>query len=391
VAFLLNLGSSYNYSVSNGSTTLHIAAENSSALVVSMLLEQGHFVDTRDHAGRTPLMYTTVRRDEEGLEIANVLLGYGANLAIQSNSLMTALHYACKVGTLKMVMLLGPRKHDIINVADNQGHTPLMAACYNVYDGEEIIPYLISAGADANRKSTSGWTALGMACRKNAALVRSIRSFVGPEQLQSVKGCVFHTLKHGTSADMLGVFRESHVFGNPNSFKSAVEQKFNLSSIWAILRSCTPCLNGSNLDYYTVLRELAPKDARLWDMVAANVSGGRHPITGDTTLHASVRTGCAESVAAVFRRLPNPFLRNIAGETPLDVAYGLPQGEERRKIIVCLKFYAQWKPSNVCADWYGPFFCRRAKAFLLVAQRLKLFPRDIVLMILKRVADLEYV
>jgi ankyrin repeat protein len=148
VAFLLSLDMEVQHFIILRKTVVH--------WFVSMLLEQGHFVDARNHAGQPALMYAVLRRDEEGLEIAN--------LSIQNNALITALHYACETGTLKMVMLVGPRKHDIINVADNQGHTPLMAACYNVYDGEEIIPYLISAGADANRKSTSGWTALGMAC-----------------------------------------------------------------------------------------------------------------------------------------------------------------------------------------------------------------------------------
>ena len=389
VAVLLNLGAFYNVCAAHGSTALHYSAQYSSLNVVTMLLERGHFVDPRNHNGKTPLMYASHRTDDEGLKIVSRLLKNGANISIQNNCLETALAFACRHSTLEMVMLLGPRKHSVINMGDKKGATPLMHACLNVYHGEEIIPYLISAGADTSTKTKGNSNALSFACTKNATLLRTIRAFIGPMTGEEITLYVDYSLRHCPN-DTLGVVQELGLV-NSRYLRLAVEKKLCHSSIWAILRSCSPRLDGSQNDYYTVLRELAPNDARLWSMVTSATSGGRHPITGDTTLHAAVRTGHADCVAAVLRHMPNPFLRNIARETPFDVAVGLSKWVERQKIIFGLKLYSQWRPSYVCADWYGPFFCRRAKAFLLVAKRLKVFPRDLVLLILKHLADLEYV
>lgn len=335
-------------------------------------------------------MYAAKRQDTEGLKVANFLIGKGAKITSQDNNRRTPLIISCVVGTLDMVALLGPEKHDIINSFDDVGWTPLMAATQNVYHGENIIPYLITAGANVSTVTRCS-NAIILACAKNAALVRAIKVFHGPLNRRHMKhatSLIFES-KRGDCADPLGIAREIGVKPAANAFKDAVERKLSTRIIWCTLRLCIPCFDGSENDYYSVLREFAPKDARLWNLVASVALEGYHPTTGDTLLHAAVRTGNPDTVAAVLRRLPNPFLRNISGQTPLDLAYTLPL--PRAQIIYGLKLYSKWKPTHMCADWYGPYFCSRAKTFLLVSKRLAVLPRDLVLIILQWLASFEAV
>lgn len=384
VELLLSRGASYNTISKNGTTPLHFAVHLSSVEVVKILLDAGHFIDPKNYQDQTPLFITAERRDPEGLKVARLLVERGASLLTKGTREYLPLHQACTVGTLEMVMLLGPKKHKCINASGSDGMTPLLLACYNAFHGPEIIPYLISAGADTTVK-IGDCNALSFAIRKNALIVKAIQPFMTAFQIDEVK----RSLKLYNCEDVLGVLRELGIVGTSPLFRTAVTRKNPNHVIWSILRMIPPCLDGSQNDFYSVLRELEPTNASLWKLVASVTSGGRHPITGNTLLHESVRTGTCNTLGAILSRFPNPFLRNITGETPLDLALSL-NTSEGRQIALVLKAYSQWSPTLVHTEWYGPFFRKRAKTFLLVGKRLKI-QKDMVFLILRHLANLEHV
>lgn len=392
VVLLLDMGALYNVYAKDGATPLHFAAFYSSANVVSILLKAGHYVDYKTNdKGSTALLLAAGRRDTEGTKIAKMLLENKASMD-ESDTLI----HACLQSSLEMVQVLLPIKHPCVNVADERGYTPLIAACDNRYDGHRIIPYLIKMGADVSLKHKNGANALEMACINNATNVKILLPFLPNRGESASKGIVFlytRAIKRPNKyhPDILGVMHELGYSVPSHVFAQCVRKKASLDFIWAITRLTPPLLDGSQNDWYTVLRESAPNNARLWNLVTAATSGGRHPITGDTALHAGVRTGDANTVGTILSRLPNPFFRNVAGETPLDVARALPASEHKNQIVAALSYYSRWRPSHIHTDWYGPFFRVRAKTFLLVNQRLKLVPKDLVWIIIRCVANTEYV
>lgn len=397
VVLLLSMGALYNVHSKNGSTALHYAAQRSSANIVSIILKEGHFVDSKTHSGRTPLLFASERRDIEGTQVAKVLLENGASMDSKTQDEMDSLGIACAKSTLEMVQLLLPAKHPRANTIDIYKQTPLIHACNNAHDGQRIITYLVGMGVDVTSKSKEGGDAFTFACLKNAALVKAVLPFLpnnrGEDASRGMR-ILYHTVvkyPNKRHSDILGVLRELGASLPLRIFEYCVRNNAPMDLIWATTRMIPPVLDGSQNDWYTVLRESAPNNTKLWNLVTAATSGGRHPVTGDTTLHAGVRTGNPNTVGTILSRLPNPFFRNVAGETPLDLAFSLPKSEQKTQIIACLRYYSQWKPSHIHTDWYGPFFRTRAKTFLLVNQRLKLVPKDLVWIIIRCVANLEYV
>jgi hypothetical protein len=166
----------------------------------------------------------------------------------------------------------------------------------------------------------------------------------------------------------------------------AVETRKSPKQLWAILRARLPCFDGSEDDYYRVLHE---KGAPLviWREVAQLAAAGMHPVTGDTLLHNAVRSKDLATLIYMLANQPKicPFYRNIANETPMDLARTLQFPEA----VKALAKYSAWKPERT--DWYGPYFRMRAHTFLLVCKRLRVFPKDVVFLILERVASVEEV
>lgn len=403
VAFLLSNGADYNvmYSLeTNGISILHLAVWSSSLEVVQLLVNIGHPINPTSPDGivKSPLSIVAERKDAESIRIARFLIENGADLSARNVYSQTPLFLACYTDApIEMVKLLGPKGHPCINAADTQGVTPLYLAIERAIYGDEYVSYLMSAGA-STAISIPGverpYNILTLAFVRNRHLMRSVRPFVSPEHIQSLASLVLPVPK---CMDVLGVMREAqNIHKKPflvSNFRWALEIKAPPHQIWAILRMASPCLDGSHNDYFVALRNLAPTDERLWRLMAETMASGRHPMTGDTLLHSAVRGANLDILYSLQQQMTMcPFLLNHAGETPMDIARGLPQTIANKPLLIsALQDYSAWKPTVVITNWYGPFFRARAKTFLLICRRLKLFPRDLVLMILGYLANTETV
>ena len=167
-----------------GFTPVHVAAEYGHLEVVRYLLEAGADVDVENVWQQTPLSQLSWKAQENGPEIAALLLSHGADA----------------------------------NSRDNQGFTPLHRA---VGHGKVAFArYLASNGADVNARTDQGTTVLGYALRKEqfevaqvlvdaGVLVDAVDPEYGKSELVDAvqdedTAVVEFLLEHGARWDLVG-------------------------------------------------------------------------------------------------------------------------------------------------------------------------------------------
>ena len=204
------------------------------------------------------------------------------------------------------------------------------------------------------------------------------------------KGQLQNILPSDDCPDPIGSMREAVRYGftpAQDDFRNRVVDGEPAEFCWSMLRVSPFCMYLSANDVFTVLA--GSDDRLLWKYVIPEIGATRHPQTGETLFHVAARTNKAFAIDMLMRTELNPVLRNKAMQRAVDLATD-------RDIIAKLSFYSEFQPTHRHADWYGPYFFKRAFAFLCMVVRWKnqgmiVMPKDVVLEILKRVARLEYV
>ncbi len=136
----------------SGLTPLHYAATSSLELVEYLILK-GATVNEKSKKGVTPL-YTAARFGK--IEIAKYLLEHNADINIFGEG-GTALHQAVYRAPIEMVILFLSYKPDL-RITDADGSTVVHAA--SIWNNDEVLKLLISAGAELNTKDKKGNTPL---------------------------------------------------------------------------------------------------------------------------------------------------------------------------------------------------------------------------------------
>ncbi|MDO9436837.1 ankyrin repeat domain-containing protein [Hydrogenophaga sp.] len=117
-------------------------------------------------AGQRSIVVFLLCRSGIGTEASNTiatqLLDREANIDAVDFMNNTALHIACGVGSLSLVMLLLDRKADV-NARDTAGRTPLAIACQN--GDHKMVGMLLNFQANAKVPANDGTTPLHIACR----------------------------------------------------------------------------------------------------------------------------------------------------------------------------------------------------------------------------------
>jgi hypothetical protein len=113
----------------------------------------------------------------------------------------------------------------------------------------------------------------------------------------------------------------------------------------------------------------------------------RHPISGETLLHICVRRkeDAMEMLDFVFSLFVNPLVPNFDGKLAVDLA----KSEKNKQIVTKLEQYSMWRPVKQIQIWFGPFFLMRALAFLLAMKRLNCTSKDVRMLIIQKIANLE--
>ena len=143
----------------NGETALHLAVYNGHVGCLIPLIEKGVNLNATNKNGETALHIATKISISEGRQ---QWADMGRDINETFTNGRTPEHYTNKqengVGCLKELIA---KRGVTINVADNDGITPLMIAA--LWGKFEHLTWLIDAGADINAAANCGTTALGAA------------------------------------------------------------------------------------------------------------------------------------------------------------------------------------------------------------------------------------
>ncbi|KAK1940864.1 Ankyrin repeat domain-containing protein 50 [Phytophthora citrophthora] len=162
VSILLDEGSSVTAVDKDGMTALHIAARYSNAEIVSILLDRGSSVTAVDNGGRTALHNAALMSTAE---IVSILLEGGSSVTAVDEDGSTALHIAALKSNAEIVSILLDRGSSVTAV-DNNGWTILHAAVRNLdSDTLDKVNLLLEKEAVLNTPDKKGSTALHFAAR----------------------------------------------------------------------------------------------------------------------------------------------------------------------------------------------------------------------------------
>ncbi len=176
ISHLLKLDINLNETDSEGKTALHVASSSGDAEIVSILLIRGASIDPKDNSGETPLLLAVKAGKED---VVDILCSSGADISIQDNFGNSPASFSLQ-GKPSMIKSLLNSKNVNLPVIKNAPilHNAAEAGLY------ELIPVIVSEGADINLTDSAGRTAL------DAALSSPVRI----EQIQ----CAAFLLKSGS-------------------------------------------------------------------------------------------------------------------------------------------------------------------------------------------------
>ncbi|GAB4223564.1 MAG: hypothetical protein Tsb005_19070 [Gammaproteobacteria bacterium] len=151
-----------------GLSPLMIAAASGHYEIVNYLLENGSDINlalTNDKSTVQDANALFFAINMNHTQIALLLLKYGANfstdLVITENNTsfkMQLIHLACQKGNQEIVQALLTKNHELIDLPDSLGYSPLLhAVIYNQFD---MITLLIKRRANLNLFTNDGYTAL---------------------------------------------------------------------------------------------------------------------------------------------------------------------------------------------------------------------------------------
>lgn len=125
-------------------------------------------VNERDHAGRTPLMWSASYGQSPTVSL---LLRYGASVRAQAYEGETALHLAATSGHHDVVRILIAHGADV-DAQDENACTPLMFSA--MQNHPHSVNELLVQGADITKTDINGQTALALAVQGGSTLAQRV-------------------------------------------------------------------------------------------------------------------------------------------------------------------------------------------------------------------------
>ena len=131
-----------------GACALHYAAKFSDKSMIEFLIRKGISVNVIDNDNQTPLLWACCQ--ENNVDNVTALLTHTADINKTNKEYgACALHYAAKFSDKSMIEFL-IEKGISVNVMDNDKQTPLLWACYQANNVDNVT-VLLTHGADINK------------------------------------------------------------------------------------------------------------------------------------------------------------------------------------------------------------------------------------------------
>lgn len=286
------------------------AALAGSARAVRAILSLGTSATIVDREGDTPLHKAVLLVDEQNLQLVDDLIDHGADAAIKNSSKGdTPLHKALKhphkneqEGVIKKLLDHLEKQGRLfhINAQNKEGNTPLMSLCALSNNAGTLIRLLISKGACCDIKNAKGQTALFIAAAHDS--------------LENVEALLENKANPNiTNGDGCGPLTKAARNGN--------EQMIN-----ALIQA------GAKLDFFKdgMLREAAKGghiSCMRWLIAQGANRNGKSTSYGNTPLHKAVAYRQYDAIDFLIGAGADIGAKNDKGETPLDLALGLPDAE----------------------------------------------------------------
>lgn len=179
----------------NGSSALHLAAQDACVDHVQKLIDFEAKVDARDDENRTPLHYAAETNDYEAVK---VLLDAGSEINAQDNDLVTPIYLAAESNCRDVLQVLLQYQHNIdVNIATlSQGWTPLHVCIQK--RASSAARMLLIAGANPNLAAHDGRTPLHIAAfEKHPVAVKTLLGYGADPTMTTKKGDTFLHLAVG--------------------------------------------------------------------------------------------------------------------------------------------------------------------------------------------------
>lgn len=216
----------------------------------------------------------------------------------------TCLHLISNFGTLTMAYLILSRanSHDFVNMMDKEMRTPIM---YSVAGKKhDILKLLCQCGADVTIKGPDGMTVLHLAAKSGnltatQIILENYRQIATISKLQKF----INTTDDGHWTPLVWAAENGHgeivnylisLGADPNICDSENNTVLHWASLAGKLESIYPLMTNSDLNIQN--------------------------IHGDTALHISARQSKPRICMLLMAHGANLNIRNLANETPLDVA-----------------------------------------------------------------------
>ncbi|XP_074119384.1 ankyrin repeat domain-containing protein 35 isoform X3 [Sminthopsis crassicaudata] len=153
---------------SHGQSPFHLAASKGLTECLSVLLDNGAEINSKNEDGSTALHLATISCQPQCVK---VLLQHGANEDAVDGENRSPLHWAASSGCASSVLLLCDHEA-FLDVLDNDGRTPLMIASLGGHAA--ICSQLLQRGARVNVTDKEDKSALILACEKGSAEVAEL-------------------------------------------------------------------------------------------------------------------------------------------------------------------------------------------------------------------------
>jgi ankyrin repeat protein len=383
VKFLLGKRFSAAMVDSDGCTALHFAAEYSSAEVTKLLLETNVSLvhATTYEENWTPLcLLCSNRFDDEAVRVASLLLERGANIEqVCGKRDDTPLLLACKNGRADLVSLLleqGANVH-----AMRKRKTALHLACENGAFGKEIIPLLVTAGADVNAVDEDGGNVLSYAIARSYDLGKELLNYLPAGSMPSLI-----VIPESDPIGSMTLHREHGLDIRTSWFVLNVDEAPEWA--WAYLRSGALRFDESRLDVFNALGSC--DQVKLWILASREPGFQQHPTTGETVLHVLARSKALtteqklEVLAELKKDFRNPLIPNFENQRAVDLTSDPVLKAELLK-------YMEFQANRWVMQWYGPVFRERVFTMLLVLKRLNVGYKDIRKLLAKYMSKVEHI
>lgn len=323
---LLKSGADINARDQLGSTPLHAAVRWNALQSAQTLIDLGLSPNTQNIAGKTPLAEAAV---EGNIAMAALLLQNGANPNTYDITGKTALVDAIKGNQPQMISLLLKNKANP-QMQDMNGRTPYHEAAESA--NLEIIKILCQAKSNPLSRDREGRTPLSISFDKGTDVMKAVLGTDKNITDSDGNTPVHIAIASGTSSKTVSyLIKSGYPFDTRNSSGytplALAVTKNEIDSANVLLENgASPFAEINSRGDNVLTLAFKEKNSEILGYIV-KYSGKKSDIKGNTILHYAAKFGDLETVTRLLSFNLNKAEKNLAGETPYEVALNWKHNE----------------------------------------------------------------